>query len=72
MSAEDEALRIKLHEIEFKQDEILKELGTIKDRLVEAEKLTKGVIGLYTTLKVVGSIAGVVGALIILWKQYTG
>lgn len=64
--------RVRLHEIEYTQREILKKLTSIEDRLLEAEKLTKGIVGLYTTLKVVGSIAGVIGALIVLWKQYTG
>ena len=62
----------RLHEIEYTQKEILKKLTSIEDRLNEAEKLTKGVLGLYTTLKVIGSIAGVVGALVVLYNQYKG
>lgn len=64
--------RARLHEIEYTQKEILKKLTSIEDRLNEAEKLTKGVLGLYTTLKVIGSIAGVIGALVVLYNQYRG
>jgi hypothetical protein len=61
---------VRLHEIEYTQKEILKKLTSIEDRLVEAEKLTKGIVGLYTTLKVIGSVAGVVAAVSLLWAQF--
>ena len=64
----DEDLR--LYKIEAAQDKILEKLTSIEDRLAEAEKLTKGVLGLYTTLKVIGSVAGVIAALSLLYTQF--